>query len=277
MQPEIASSRTHKPDKRSGSHEDQHPPSTFDILPTLQEDVQEDIAEKPTGEAFTHGPEIAARKRPTSKSSINNPKLLETVEDAIRRLILPELTMLKREAGKKKRWEDKLVANNLNDDAPSSRRREHQSKARDQDATDSSPMPPIPGINQTETLEIFLPSLPTVTESDIGRDVTPMQAEYTPVAIQEFWRRKQDVAEDQSSTAKHRKSQDDLLIEYFEPPHHAGKKPSFRIRGKQRSKTRLRGVKQTSLMLNSIVGKKDAENGGSEAIKTVEIPEGKVL
>ncbi|KAI4130475.1 MAG: hypothetical protein LQ338_001706 [Usnochroma carphineum] len=33
----------------------------------------------------------------TSKSSINNPKLLETVEDAIRRLILPELTSLKEE------------------------------------------------------------------------------------------------------------------------------------------------------------------------------------
>jgi hypothetical protein len=33
----------------------------------------------------------------TSKSSINNPKLLETVEDAIRRLILPELTALKKE------------------------------------------------------------------------------------------------------------------------------------------------------------------------------------
>ena len=33
----------------------------------------------------------------TSKSSINNPKLLETVEDAIRRLILPELTNLRQE------------------------------------------------------------------------------------------------------------------------------------------------------------------------------------
>jgi hypothetical protein len=33
----------------------------------------------------------------TSKSSINNPKLLKTVEDAIRRLILPELTILKQE------------------------------------------------------------------------------------------------------------------------------------------------------------------------------------
>lgn len=37
----------------------------------------------------------------TSRSSINNPKLLETVEDAIRRLILPELTALKREQSKR--------------------------------------------------------------------------------------------------------------------------------------------------------------------------------
>ncbi|KAI9735721.1 MAG: hypothetical protein M1818_006329 [Claussenomyces sp. TS43310] len=38
----------------------------------------------------------------TSKSSINNPKLLETVEDAIRRLILPELTALKKEQNEQK-------------------------------------------------------------------------------------------------------------------------------------------------------------------------------
>ncbi len=37
----------------------------------------------------------------TSKVSINNPKLLETVEDAIRRLILPELTALKREQSRR--------------------------------------------------------------------------------------------------------------------------------------------------------------------------------
>jgi hypothetical protein len=37
----------------------------------------------------------------TSKSTINNPKLLATVEDAIRRLILPELTAAKREQSKK--------------------------------------------------------------------------------------------------------------------------------------------------------------------------------
>lgn len=38
-----------------------------------------------------------------SKTSINNPKLLETVEDAIRRLILPELNALKREHSRKDR------------------------------------------------------------------------------------------------------------------------------------------------------------------------------
>ena len=36
-----------------------------------------------------------------SRSSINNPKLLETVEDAIRRLILPELSALKREQSRR--------------------------------------------------------------------------------------------------------------------------------------------------------------------------------
>lgn len=43
----------------------------------------------------------------TSKSSINNPKLLETVEDAIRRLILPELTALKREQSKRTTHHDR--------------------------------------------------------------------------------------------------------------------------------------------------------------------------
>jgi len=37
----------------------------------------------------------------TSRTSINNPRLLETVEDAIRRLILPELTELKRNQSKR--------------------------------------------------------------------------------------------------------------------------------------------------------------------------------
>ncbi|KAB5554516.1 hypothetical protein GE09DRAFT_130956 [Coniochaeta sp. 2T2.1] len=47
----------------------------------------------------------------TSKvSSINNPKLLETVEDAIRRLILPELNALKREQSKHKSRRDSTTS-----------------------------------------------------------------------------------------------------------------------------------------------------------------------
>lgn len=47
----------------------------------------------------------------TSKaSSINNPKLLETVEDAIRRLILPELNALKREQSRSKSRRDSTTS-----------------------------------------------------------------------------------------------------------------------------------------------------------------------
>lgn len=43
----------------------------------------------------------SVRSSASKASSINNPKLLETVEDAIRRLILPELSALKREQSKR--------------------------------------------------------------------------------------------------------------------------------------------------------------------------------
>ncbi|KAG6000995.1 hypothetical protein E4U54_001210 [Claviceps lovelessii] len=43
----------------------------------------------------------STRSGASKASSINNPKLLETVEDAIRRLILPELSALKREQSKR--------------------------------------------------------------------------------------------------------------------------------------------------------------------------------
>lgn len=43
----------------------------------------------------------SVRSAASKASSINNPKLLETVEDAIRRLILPELNALKREQSKR--------------------------------------------------------------------------------------------------------------------------------------------------------------------------------
>ncbi|KAF7940720.1 uncharacterized protein EAE97_006906 [Botrytis byssoidea] len=44
---------------------------------------------------------LSVRSGASKNSSINNPKLLETVEDAIRRLILPELSALKRESSKR--------------------------------------------------------------------------------------------------------------------------------------------------------------------------------
>lgn len=62
----------------------------------------------------------------TSKaSSINNPKLLETVEDAIRRLILPELNALKREQSKHKerRGSTSSATTASRDDYTSDRRR----------------------------------------------------------------------------------------------------------------------------------------------------------
>ncbi|KAL2758234.1 hypothetical protein ACRALDRAFT_1007244, partial [Sodiomyces alcalophilus JCM 7366] len=44
------------------------------------------------------------------RSSINNPKLLETVEDAIRRLILPELSALKREQSRRESRRDSFTS-----------------------------------------------------------------------------------------------------------------------------------------------------------------------
>ena len=63
----------------------------------------------------------------TSKaSSINNPKLLETVEDAIRRLILPELNALKREQSRHKSRRDSVTSSTTTasrDEYTSDRRR----------------------------------------------------------------------------------------------------------------------------------------------------------
>lgn len=62
-----------------------------------------------------------------SKSSINNPKLLETVEDAIRRLILPELSALKREQSKREGRRGSLTSTSgtsaSRDDVSTDRRR----------------------------------------------------------------------------------------------------------------------------------------------------------
>lgn len=90
----------------------------------------------------------------TSKSSINNPKLLETVEDAIRRLILPELTALKREQSKRHdRDRDRRssitsgsgVSRDSRDDTSSTRRSERGS------GTEISNKPKVV-LNDTEVL-----------------------------------------------------------------------------------------------------------------------------
>jgi len=62
----------------------------------------------PLGDSSLHNSEISemladqySHRSKTSKSSINNPKLVETVEDAIRRLVLPEPIALKSDEEKR--------------------------------------------------------------------------------------------------------------------------------------------------------------------------------
>ncbi|KAH7193002.1 uncharacterized protein B0J16DRAFT_380896 [Fusarium flagelliforme] len=88
--------------------------------------------------APSHRPHPAHSSRSdVSKSSINNPKLLETVEDAIRRLILPELNALKRETSKREGRRDSFTSSGTSiskDELTPDRRRSsgqrHESKDR---------------------------------------------------------------------------------------------------------------------------------------------------
>ncbi|PHH69207.1 hypothetical protein CDD80_6939 [Ophiocordyceps camponoti-rufipedis] len=69
----------------------------------------------------------SARSGASNSSSINNPKLLETVEDAIRRLILPELSALKREQSKREDRSGSLTSTGTSasrDEFPTDRRRQ---------------------------------------------------------------------------------------------------------------------------------------------------------
>lgn len=69
-----------------------------------------------------------------SRSSINNPKLLETVEDAIRRLILPELSAIKREQSKREARRSSVSSGTTvsRDEAGSERRQSgYSSKSRE--------------------------------------------------------------------------------------------------------------------------------------------------
>ncbi|KAK1771074.1 hypothetical protein QBC33DRAFT_229452 [Phialemonium atrogriseum] len=73
----------------------------------------------------------SVRSLASKTSSINNPKLLETVEDVIRRLILPELNALKREQSKHKSRRDSATSSTT-----SISRDEHASDRRRSSATD---------------------------------------------------------------------------------------------------------------------------------------------
>jgi len=76
------------PRRRSGRHQ------PVEDLPSATESSL--VTNSQTSTKRKSGDQYSFRSG-TSKSSINNPRLLETVEDAIRRLILPELTALKHE------------------------------------------------------------------------------------------------------------------------------------------------------------------------------------
>ncbi|KKA19900.1 hypothetical protein T310_6099 [Rasamsonia emersonii CBS 393.64] len=70
--------------KRSHRHHDEEPPSVESSL----------LSGSAVSSRHKSGDQYSFR---SSRSSLNNPKLLETVEDAIRRLILPELKELKKD------------------------------------------------------------------------------------------------------------------------------------------------------------------------------------
>ncbi|PGH09126.1 hypothetical protein GX51_00880 [Blastomyces parvus] len=80
LDPQGKSSR-----RRSGKHQEKHLASAESSL--LSNSLSPQLK---SGDQYSF-------RSGTSKSSINNPKLLETVEDAIRRLILPELKELKKD------------------------------------------------------------------------------------------------------------------------------------------------------------------------------------
>ena len=85
---ELVEGDTQSPRRRSGKHREE------DSIVGAESSIASNSllsanANRKSGDQYSF-------RSGTSKSSINNPKLLETVEDAIRRLILPELKELKR-------------------------------------------------------------------------------------------------------------------------------------------------------------------------------------
>jgi hypothetical protein len=84
---ELVEAEARSPRRKSGKHRDEE--STTGAESSL---VSNSLlsANRKSGDQYSF-------RSGTSKASINNPKLLETVEDAIRRLILPELKELKKD------------------------------------------------------------------------------------------------------------------------------------------------------------------------------------
>lgn len=77
--------------------------------------------------------EASSMQSGATRSSINNPKLLETVEDAIRRLILPELSAIKREQSKRESRRASLSSGTASRDDLANDRRQagYSSKSRE--------------------------------------------------------------------------------------------------------------------------------------------------
>ncbi|KAK4042690.1 hypothetical protein C8A01DRAFT_33218 [Parachaetomium inaequale] len=86
------------------------------------------------------------RSGASKASSINNPKLLETVEDAIRRLILPELNALKREQSRHKTRRDSTTSSTT-----TASRDEFASDRRRSGATDKNVITPRDSMRSKES------------------------------------------------------------------------------------------------------------------------------
>lgn len=102
------SERRHKSKHRKSSGSDYHSesgkPSRRKSSKGNEESVLSGADSSVLSSAISHSHrslDASSMRSGASKSSINNPKLLETVEDAIRRLILPELNAIKREQSKR--------------------------------------------------------------------------------------------------------------------------------------------------------------------------------
>lgn len=116
-----------------------------------------------------------------SRSSINNPKLLETVEDAIRRLILPELTAIKREQSRREARRGSVSSGTTmsKDETESDRRRSgyssksrenlHRRVSRDREARHELLESPAPSV-ENESVGESLHEIEEIPRSHIGHD-----------------------------------------------------------------------------------------------------------